>query len=43
MMTQSVINCDSTEGMVQIIVLLTRENIVFVANHFDLTITLKGF
>lgn len=42
-MSPCIIYCDSTEGMVQIITMLLRENVVFHANHGTLTITLKGF
>lgn len=42
-MASSTIYCDSTEGMVLIIVMLMRENIVFHADHGTRTITLKGY
>jgi hypothetical protein len=42
-MYNSVISCDTVESMVNIIVMLMRENIVFRADEAQLTIYLKGY
>jgi len=42
-MSTSVISCDTVESMVNIIVMLMRENILFRADESQLTIYLRGY
>jgi hypothetical protein len=42
-MYTNTISCDTVESMVNIIVMLMRENIVFRADESQLTIYLRGF